>query len=61
MREITQRRTGICRMAERTGRPDDGEEGGRPMQLLRATAIALPFVALAALVWALSAILAVPR
>jgi hypothetical protein len=59
MREITQRRAVRCRMARRAIATDYGGEGGEPMQLLRASAVALPFVALAILVGVLSVMIRV--
>jgi hypothetical protein len=59
MREITQSAAVVCRMVQ----PNSGaehrchtREGGEPMQLLRASAVALPFVALAIVVGLLSLI-----
>ena len=57
MREITQRPPLVRRMAQRIGGHEHWPKEVNLMQTLRASAIALPFVALAGLVAFLSAIL----
>jgi len=61
MREITQRRQVTCRMARVQGGSEHRfHEGGEPMQTLRASAIALPFIGLAILVGILSLLIGYP-
>ena len=48
-------------MARRAVPGDDGAEGGEPMQLLRASAVALPFVGLALVVALLSVLVEVAK
>ena len=48
-------------MARRAAATDYGGEGGEPMQLLRASAVALPFVGLAVVVALLSVVVEVAR
>ena len=59
MREITQALAGNLLMADRSGGPDHrSREEVITMQTLRATAIVLPFIALAVLVEILSLVVA---
>jgi hypothetical protein len=58
MRETTQRRTVMCRMAARPSSFHHRDRRDGPMELLRASAVALSFVALAVLVEVLSLIVA---
>jgi hypothetical protein len=55
MREITQSNGVTYRMAPRLLGDEHRGRGGDPMQILRATAVAIPFVVLAGLVALLSA------
>lgn len=57
MREITQFGAVGCRMARRIGPGEHLVRGGEPMQTLRASAVALPFLLLAAIVVVLGNIL----
>jgi len=57
MREITQFGAVGCRMARRIGPGEHLVRGGEPMQTLRASAIAVPFVVLALVVAVLSSII----
>jgi hypothetical protein len=61
MREIPQSRSVTRRMPTRLGTRQHRLPGGEPMLTLRASAIALPFVALAVLIGVLSIVLSVPR
>lgn len=57
MREITQPGAVKYRMVRRIGGVEHLPTGGGPMQFLRATAVALPFVGLAVLVGVLSVLM----
>jgi hypothetical protein len=61
MREITQRRAVRCRMAAWVGGRGLWAEEVNPMQLLRASAVALPFVGLALVVALLSLVVGMGR
>ena len=61
MREITQRLAVKCRILLPPAPLEHGGEGGEPMQLLRASAVALPFVGLALVVALLSVLVEVAK
>jgi hypothetical protein len=61
MREITQWRAATYRMVGLRRASDDHLKGGEPMRLLRASAVALPFVGLAILVGVLSVVIGLAR